>query len=87
MSDKLPMPALDRVPVKAQVRVTTFVKLEQMCEQMNLPSMSAVVNMALDALAEKSKLPFGPEQMARVQEIMQRNQARRQAAKNRKGIK
>ena len=84
MSDKLSMPALDKVTTRIQVRATTWVRLEAMRDMMGLSSMNPVINAGLEQLV--SNIPFGPKERARLDELMKKNESARKAAKEKKGL-
>ena len=84
MSDKLSMPALDKVTTRIQVRATTWVRLEVLKEMMGLSSMNPVINAGLEQFV--ANVPFGPKEKARLNELMKKNESARKAAKVKKGL-
>lgn len=84
MSDKLTMPAIDKVSTRIQVRATTYVRLEVMQRVLGLKSMNAAINAGLEEAVKK--IPFGEAEQKRLNEIMNENEAKRRAAKAKKGL-
>ena len=84
MSDIMPMYALDKVEKKFVVKVNTFVRLEARAKDEG-KAVAVIVNRALDDLVRDD--PFTPEMMERAKDLMDRNLAKRNAMKARKGIK
>lgn len=84
MSDKLSMPACDKVTTRIQVRATTFVRLESLQQKLGLKSMNAIINAGLDEFVKD--VPFGKKESERLDEIIKNNVAARDAAKLAKGI-
>lgn len=84
MSNIMPMYALDKVEKKFAVKVNTFVRLEARAKDEGR-AVASVVNRALDELVRDD--PFTPEMVKRAEELMERNIAKRNAMKAKKGIK
>ncbi len=84
MSDKLSMPAVDKVQIKVQVKAGTFVRLEKMSEASRV-SMNALCGALLDDATSAVEMTF--EDVKRMNEIISANIQRRKEAKDKKGIK
>lgn len=84
MSDKLSMPAVDKVQLKVQVKAGTFVRLENMCSKSNV-SMNALCGALLDEATANVEMTSAD--LARMNEIIAANIQRREEAKARKGLK
>ena len=84
MSDKLSMPAVDKVQLKVQVKAGTFVRLENMSSKSNV-SMNALCGALLDEATANVEMTSAD--LARMNEIIAANIQRREEAKARKGLK
>ena len=82
MSRKLPLYAVDKCPVTARVPVEVKVRLDRMAKDAGVP----VASLAATAIGEMVKdVPFGAEELMRVNEIVSENIRRRDRMKARKG--
>lgn len=84
MSDKLSMPAVDKVQIKVQMKVPTFVRLENMSASGHV-SMNALCSALLDDAT--SSVDLTTKDVARINQIIAENMARREQAKAKKGLK
>ena len=84
MSDKLSMPAVDKVQLKVQVKAGTYVRLENMSNKSSV-SMSALCGALLDEATAGVEMTTAD--IARMNEIIAANVERREAAKAKKGIR
>lgn len=84
MSDKLSMPAVDKVQIKVQLKAPTYVRLENMSEASKV-SMNALCSAMLDEATAKVELT--KRDLARVNEIIQSNIDKREEAKAKKGLR
>ena len=84
MSDKLSMPAVDKVQIKVQVKAATFIRLENMSSATNL-SISALCGAMIDEAT--SKVDMSTSDIQRMNALIQANINRRNLAKAKKGIK
>lgn len=84
MSNKLSMPSVDKVQIKVQIKVPTFVKLEKSSEAAHL-SMNALCAAILDEAT--SSVELSRDDVMRMREIVDANIAKREAAKKRKGVR
>lgn len=84
MSDKLAMPAVDKVQIKVQLKVPTYVRLETMSDASKI-SMNALCSAMLDEATAEVEL--GKKDLERVNEIIQSNIAKREEAKAKKGLR
>lgn len=85
MSNKLSMPACDKVSTRIQIRATTFVRLEAMQQRLGLSSINAIINAGLDEFVKA--VPFGAKERARLAQIIAGNEHKRTIAKAKKGLK
>lgn len=83
MSDKLSMPAVDKVQLKVQVKAGTYVRLENMSNASGV-SMNALCGALLDEATAGTEMTTAD--LARMNEIIAANIKRREDAKARKGI-
>lgn len=82
MSKKLPLYAVDKCSMTVRVPVEVRVKLESMAEETGIP----VSTLAAAGLSDMVKdRPFGLEDLARVNEIINENIRKRDQLKIRKG--
>ncbi len=84
MSDKLPMPDVEKVEVKLTIKATTVVKLDKMRKQVGF-SRNEMCNTILDSATKSVGLTS--DDLAEVQAIISRNIEKRNALKTKKGIK
>lgn len=84
MSDKLSMPAVDKVQLKVQVKAGTFVRLEKMSRESSI-SMNALCGALLDEAT--SGIEMTVEDLNRMNAIIAENVKARAEAKAKKGIK
>ena len=84
MSDKLSMPAVDKVQLKVQVKAGTFIRLEKMSSESKL-SMNALCGALLDEAT--SDVEMTAEDLDRMNAIITENVKARAEAKAKKGIK
>lgn len=84
MSDKLSMPAVDKVQIKVQVKAPTYVRLENMSAASHV-SMNALCGALLDEATATVELTN--EDLARINEIISANIAKRDEAKAKKGLR
>ena len=83
MSNRLPMPALDKVEKKFSVHVETVARLERRAKKEGQP-LATYVNSILDELVEKD--PCDVAMVERIKELMDENIKRRNNLKAKKGI-
>lgn len=82
MSNKLPLYAVDKCPLTVRVPVEVKVKLDQMSEETGITAST----LAATGIAEMVKdRPFGLQELARVNEIVNENIRKRDQRKIRKG--
>lgn len=82
MGNKLPLYAVDKCPLTVRVPVEVKVKLDQMSEETGIPAST----LAATGIAEMVKdRPFGLQELARVNEIVNENIRKRDQRKIRKG--
>ena len=82
MSNKLPLYAVDKCPITVRVPVEVKVKLDQMAVNTGIPTAA----LAATGIAEMVKnVPFGIQELARVNEIVNENIRKRDQRKLRKG--
>lgn len=84
MSDKLSMPSVDKIQIKVQIKVPTFVKLEKSSQAAHI-SMNALCAAILDEATASVEL--SREDVERTREIIDANIEKREAAKSKKGIR
>lgn len=84
MSDKLSMPAVDKVQIKVQIKVPTFVRLQTMSANGHI-SMNALCSALLDEATAGVELTM--QDVARINQIIAENVAHREQEKAKKGIK
>lgn len=84
MSDKLPMPDVEKVEVKLTVKATTIVKIDKMRKQTGF-SRNEMCNTILDSATKK--VPLTDDDVKDVQAIIAHNIEKRATLKARKGIK
>jgi len=84
MSDKLSMPAVDKVQLKVQVKAGTYVRLENMSKGTGV-SMNALCGALLDEATAGVEMTV--EDVARMNDIIAANVQRREEAKAKKGIR
>lgn len=83
MSNRLAMPALDKVEKKFSVRVETLTRLEKRASKAGIP-LATYVNRELDHLVEDD--PCDIQMLERIKELMDANVRRRETLKTRKGL-
>lgn len=84
MSRKMPLYAVDKCPILVRVPVEVKVRLDRMAESVGVPAST----LAGTGIAEMVKdVPFGPEELVRVNEIIAENIRKREAMKLKKGVR
>lgn len=83
MSNKLSMPSIDKVQIKVQIKVPTYVRLEKTSKAAHI-SLNALCSAMLDDAT--ASIEYTAEDVTRAREIVDANIARREAAKKEKGL-
>ena len=82
MSKKLPLYAVDKCPLTVRVPVEVMVKLDQMAKETGIPASSLATTGIIEMVKDR---PFGAQELARVNEIIQQNIRKRDQRKLKKG--
>lgn len=84
MSDKMPMPDVEKVEVKLTIKATTVVKIDKLCKQVGF-SRNEYCNTVLDSATKSVGLTS--DDLKTVEDIIAHNIEKRNALKAKKGIK
>ncbi len=82
MSNKLPLYAVDKCPLTVRVPVEVKVKLDRMAEETGIPASTLAATGIVEMVKDR---PFGIQELARVNEIVNENIRKRDQRKVRKG--
>lgn len=83
MSEKLPLYAVDKCPVRLWLPAETYIKVERRSKESGIPVATIVTAMVIEAVKND---PFVAEDLARLNEIINENIRKRDQRKARKGV-